>query len=79
MSDVMLTTKDNPFSPFTQFDEWYEFDESNHYCTLGLVARLAGNSDELSDEDYEISINKAIQEIIDLGISSNYIIVHDEK
>ncbi len=40
ISERYLTTKDNPFSYFTQYDEWLAFDESKGYFTNELVARL---------------------------------------
>ena len=35
-----MTTKDNPFSYFDQYDEWLAFDEDKGYFTNALVARL---------------------------------------
>lgn len=60
----MLTTTDNPFNPFRQFDEWYAFDEAMGYHTCGLLARFTITSDELSDSDQELSVQQAIDEII---------------
>ncbi len=30
---VRLTTVDNPYDPFTQWDEWYAYDEGKGYAT----------------------------------------------
>jgi hypothetical protein len=60
----MLTTIDNPYNPFTQYDEWYALDEARGYHSTGLLARYAITSDELSFKDQEIAINLAINEII---------------
>ena len=38
---LWITTNDNPFDFFTQFDDWYLFDESKGYHTCSLVARVA--------------------------------------
>ena len=64
IQDSWLTTSDNPYDPFTQFDEWYQFDTSNGYNTCGYIARIAKTSDELSEEDYNIEIERAIEEIL---------------
>lgn len=40
VSELYLTTKDNPFSYFDQYDEWLAFDEDKGYFTNALVARL---------------------------------------
>ena len=32
-NDWMLTTSDNPYNPFTQFDEWQMFDSLQGYNT----------------------------------------------
>lgn len=65
MSDVMLTTTDNPYDPFTRFDEWYQFDEASGYHTCGLLARIAITSSELSEADQDIAIETAMDEIIE--------------
>ena len=37
-----VTTTDNPFDPFTEFWNWYQFDEiDKRYCTTGLMARFS--------------------------------------
>lgn len=72
MAKTMLTTTDNPFSPFTQFDEWYAYDEAKGYHTLGYLARIANSSDELSEQEEEEAIENAIQEIIKLNLLGLY-------
>lgn len=70
MVDVsMLTTVDNPFDPFTQYDEWYSWDSNAGYHTPGLLARIAVLSDELSDADERAAINSAIDEIVRENVS----------
>ena len=70
--DVMLTTIDNPFDPFTQFDDWYNFDQSHQYYTCEYLARIAKSSPELSDLDERIAIESAIDEIVNLNVLGIY-------
>jgi hypothetical protein len=72
MNDVMLTTIDNPFDPFTQWDEWKRFDEDMKYYTCEYLARIAKTSDDLSDADNESAIEDAINEIVSLNILGVY-------
>lgn len=69
---VMLTTIDNPFDPFEQFDEWSAFDESKGYYTCAYLARIVKTSNELSDEDESLAIADAINEIISLNVLGIY-------
>ena len=69
MAEHMLTTVDNPYSPFTQFDEWYAFDDAHGYGTLSLLARIAKTSDELSEADQSQAIEHAIDEIVSMNVS----------
>lgn len=62
--EVMLTTKDNPYNPFTQFDDWYAFDVSQGYNTCALLARLAMTSYSLTDKENQREIEAAIDSII---------------
>ena len=72
MNDVMLTTIDNPFDPFKQFDEWLAFDESKGYFTNEYLARIVKTSDELSEADERFAIESAMDEIVQLNILGIY-------
>jgi hypothetical protein len=69
VTEYMLTTVDNPFNPFTEFDEWLVFDEGHGYYTNGLLARVAKLSDELSEADQALAIRYAIDEVVELNVS----------
>lgn len=62
--EYMLTTVDNPFDPFTQFDEWFAYDAVLGHNTPGYLAAVATTSDELSDLDLFLATQEAIDEII---------------
>lgn len=72
MAEYMLTTVDNPYDPFTRFDEWYQWDTSHGYYTTAYLARVAHTSDELSDVDQKLSIIYAIDEIVSENILGVY-------
>lgn len=72
MKEVMLTTTDNPYDPFTQFENWLSFDESKGYFTCAYLARIVKGGDELSEVDEALAIEQAIDEIIDLNILGIY-------
>lgn len=65
MKAVMITTIDNPFDPFTQFDEWYAFDIAKGYFTCSYLARIAIDAKEISDKDASLMNEFAIDEIIE--------------
>lgn len=69
---TMLTTIDNPFDPFTQFDEWLAFDEGKGYYSCQLLARVTKSSNSLSQADEEIAIEEAIDEIIKFNLLGVY-------
>lgn len=60
----MLTTIDNPYNPFTQFDQWFMFDTEKGYDSCGYIGRIARSSDELTDEENMTEIERAIDEIL---------------
>lgn len=72
MQQSMLTTDDNPYDPFTQWNEWFTFDTSHGYNSAGLVARITISSPELSQADQELAIDQAIDEIVELNISGKH-------
>lgn len=62
--EEMLTTIDNPFDPFTEFEKWYAYDEFKGYHTTNLLATFAKTSNDLSDLDNMNEIKLAINEIL---------------
>lgn len=74
----MLTTIDNPYDPFTEFDEWDAYDRQAGYNTCGYLARIVRTSDELSEADQEVAIDEAIDEIVELNVLGVYKKVYKE-
>lgn len=71
-TEYLLTTVDNPYSPFTQFDEWYAYDTMHGYNTCSLLARITKTSEELSDKDRDLAIQLAMDEIIEENVTGMF-------
>lgn len=71
-TQYMLTTVDNPFNPFTQFDEWFQWDVSSGYNTAAFLARITKSSSELSEPDQALAIQDAIDEIIEENVNGMF-------
>ena len=68
----MLTTIDNPFNPFTNFDEWLAFDEGKGYYTNEYLARITKGGYELSEADDDLAQELAIDEILRINVLGIY-------
>jgi hypothetical protein len=68
----MLTTFDNPYDPFEQFTSWFLFDVEKGYNTCSYLGRIARTSDQLSEEENELEIERAIDEIIKYDFRNIY-------
>lgn len=75
---VMLTTVDNPFDPFTQFEEWYAWDEAAGYHTTAFLARVVITSEELSEYDQRIAYEQGVDEIIRENVSGMHQRVYEK-
>jgi len=76
--EYMLSTVDNPWNPFKNFDEWYEFDVSHSYNTLAYVARIANTNSDMDDSTYTKEVNKAIDDILKYNPLPIYIRVSED-
>ena len=67
MAEVLLTTLDNPYNPWTDWDSWYNFDIQKGHDTCGKLARLAPSSMEALPEEYTNSLTEvAMDSLINL-------------
>ena len=64
MVRCFITTVDNPYDPYGQFDQWYRFDCDHGYNSCGLLARLSYTSDQLTDNENAYEIERTIDQII---------------
>ena len=60
----MLTTFDNPFNPFTEFDRWWKEDLLLGHDCCGLLANESNVSDVSSDEVNDKAIIEAMERIV---------------
>ena len=63
-NEVMLTTIDNPYNPFEQFDLWLLFDKEKGYNTCEYLARIVNLTNDMSEKEIEVATDKAIDDII---------------
>lgn len=77
--DLMLSTSDNPFDPFEQFKEWYAFDLSHGYNTLGYLANVAETDDAFPDRENNLAWQQAIFDAANLNLTGNRIVVYKTK
>ncbi|QAU06325.1 hypothetical protein SEA_RICKMORE_92 [Gordonia phage Rickmore] len=73
MEEYMLSTADNPFNPFTQWEQWFAFDAREGYHTPAYLARVVRTSSELSEADQIVALNDGIDEILQYNLTGNYI------
>lgn len=63
-AETWLTTNDNPYNPFKEWDAWYNYDEQNGYHTSEYIARVAKVSQSMSDSEWNWAVDQAIKEIL---------------
>ena len=79
MADYMLTTIDNPFSPFTHFSEWLNFDREKGYDTCQLLARISCSTPNLGIRHEHEQIDDGMNEIISLFAPLYFKLARDDK
>lgn len=70
--DCMLTTIDNPFDPFEQFDDWYRFDVEKQYYSSERWTRFANFTDDMTEQEEREESERAIDEFIALDFLDLY-------
>ena len=63
-TEVMLTTHDNPYNPFEQFNQWFMYDIEKGYNTCGHLARVVNITSDMSQVEIDRATDEAIDKII---------------
>lgn len=68
--DRMITTIDNPFNPFTEYDAWLDYDEKQGYFTNNYLARLvvAKLNPRSSEADADMAAIDAMDEMLEVQL-----------
>lgn len=72
MREVRLTTNDNPFDVFEEFNQWFLFDIEKGYNSCGYLDRIAKTTDDMSEQEENAEIERAIDEIIKYDFRNIY-------
>lgn len=63
MRKYMLTTTNNPWNPYTQFDEWFAFDLNfGHNCLAQMMRRIE-IPDNLTEEEQDFILDETCRDI----------------
>lgn len=68
--DYSISSIDNPFDFFTEFENWKRFDEDKGYNTINLICRLISPSSELTDDEEKLDWQAACDDILRLNIGN---------
>jgi hypothetical protein len=63
---VNITTFDNPFNPFDEFEKWFDYDIEKGYYTCSKLARLANTTDDMTPYEEELEVERAIDRLIEI-------------
>lgn len=63
-----LTTSDNPFNYYTQYEDWLRYDTDYRYHTNELVARVSNSCFGIPEEINEDLDMMAVDDIIAFGL-----------
>ena len=83
MAEIALTTIDNPYSPFSQFDDWYSFDTEKGYDCCGYIDRMKQLSKTetsyYSNEEEDKFIESLIDDIVNTDPTGLFVKVEKLK
>ena len=72
MKRYLLTTVDNPYDPYEEYDLWMQFDHSHGYYTDQRLGRTCIISPNCTDAENQRAINGAVDDFIRLDPNGIY-------
>lgn len=65
--ELRITTVDNPYNPFTQWEQWLLFDTRSGYHTSNRLAKVSTISEQLSEDEVYDTVERGIEELMKFG------------
>ena len=65
--EIRITTADNPYNPFTHWEQWLLFDTNSGYFTSQRLASITTIGDAMSDQEIFDTVERGIEELIKFG------------
>ena len=78
MRRATITTTDNPFNPFEDFNSWFMFDIEKGYYTSNKLGRLTHLRDDMTELEENEEVERAIDELISVDPLDIYVKIVDE-
>lgn len=78
-NDVMLTTFDNVFNPYENFDEWWNEDRRLGHKTNELLASFSNYKLNMTEVENAVDTEKAINQIVFSGLFPEYCKIYRPK
>lgn len=84
MSECLLTTTDNPYNPFDNFDEWYNYDlllarQQERPDVCSYLDRISRVNSLMPSGMYDKAVESAIDEIVEFNITGKYMKITEEE
>lgn len=64
MREVAISTFDNPYDPFDNFEEWYLYDCRKGYGSCQILASLVEDFEAMTDKERNEEAERAIDSLI---------------
>lgn len=77
MAESIVTTIDNPWNPFTNYDQWLNWDNRFGWKTPQWVAFFSFTSSKEDEEEYERDIDDAFNRLVEFNPYGVHVKVYD--
>ena len=74
-NEVMLTTIDNPYNPFVNYEQWMLYDKEKGYDTSERLMRIASGYmfEGMSQVEQDAAVDRAMDDLIAIDILNVFV------
>lgn len=72
MKQFKITTNDNPFNPFEDWDNWLLYDIEKNHNSCGVLDRIVKINDDFTELEIAAATEKAIDQIVKHDFTDTY-------